>query len=81
MNGRPAQINWSSGRGLLNKWRGLSLIGMMFLLAVQPVEAGTLKAGAAKVDITNLDAGPVNDRSYARALVISDGQTTVVIVG
>jgi len=87
MNGRPVQVNWSSSRGLSNRWRGLSILGMMFLLAVlsvqwvQPVQAGTLKAGAAKVDITNLDAGPVNDRSYARALVLSDDQTTVVIVG
>lgn len=39
-----------------------------------------LKAGAAKVDITNIDAGPVNGRLHARALVIADESTTTVIV-
>ncbi len=39
-----------------------------------------LTAGTAKVDITNRSAGPVNDPLYAKALVISDGETTVVIV-
>ncbi len=55
----------------------------LFWLAVisagQTCNAG-LTAGAAKVDITNREAGPVNDPLYAKALVISDGTTTVVIV-
>ncbi|MCA9041261.1 MAG: hypothetical protein KDA65_12985 [Planctomycetaceae bacterium] len=38
-----------------------------------------LWAGAAKVDITERDSGPVNDPMYARALVITDKQTTLVI--
>lgn len=42
--------------------------------------AGPLQAGAAKIDITNYDAGPVNDPLHARALVVSDGETTVVLV-
>ncbi len=42
--------------------------------------AGPLQAGAAKVDITNVDAGPVNDRLYARALVVRNESTTAVIV-
>jgi len=42
--------------------------------------AAQLTAGVAKVDITNLDAGPPNDPLYAKALVISDGTTTAVIV-
>lgn len=40
----------------------------------------SLKAGVAKVDITDYAAGPVNDPSYAKALAISNGETTVVIV-
>jgi len=43
-------------------------------------QAAELTAGVAKVDITNLKAGPVNDPLYAKALVISDGATTVVMV-
>lgn len=39
-----------------------------------------LLAGAAKVDITNDDAGPVNDRLYARALVVKSDTDTAVIV-
>jgi hypothetical protein len=39
-----------------------------------------LRAGAAKVDITNRDAGPVNDTLYAKALVLTDGATTAVLV-
>ena len=42
--------------------------------------AAELQAGAAKVDITNREAGPVNDPLYAKALVIRDDQTTAVIV-
>ncbi|MCA9052871.1 MAG: hypothetical protein KDA75_03495, partial [Planctomycetaceae bacterium] len=38
-----------------------------------------LKAGAAKVDITNYDAGPVNDPLYVKALVLQSGDTTAVI--
>lgn len=44
------------------------------------VHAAELKAGVAKVDITNREAGPVNDPLYAKALVLSDGQTTFAIV-
>ncbi len=44
------------------------------------VEAGPLLAGVAKVDITNDDAGPVNDRLYAKALVVKSEATTVVII-
>lgn len=44
-------------------------------------EAAQLRAGAAKIDITNREAGPVNDPLYARALVVTDGETTVVMVG
>ncbi|MBS0204126.1 MAG: hypothetical protein JSS49_14565 [Planctomycetes bacterium] len=42
--------------------------------------AAELLAGVAKVDITNVDAGPVHDRLYARALVVKSGTTAAVIV-
>lgn len=62
---------------------GLSL-GIAFVLclchATQSLVAEELLAGAAKVDITYVDAGPVNDPLYARALVIKSGNTTVAII-
>jgi len=42
--------------------------------------ATEITAGAAKVDITNREAGPVNDPLYVKTLVISEGETTVVMV-
>jgi hypothetical protein len=41
---------------------------------------GTLRAGAAKIDITDPKALPANDPLYARALVITDGKTTAVLI-
>lgn len=41
--------------------------------------AAELRAGAAKVDIADKEAGPVNDSPYVKALVITDGTTTAVI--
>lgn len=53
---------------------GLSLFG------VRAVAAAPLRAGAAKIDITHEESGPVNDRLYARALVIKDDTQTLVLV-
>ncbi len=44
------------------------------------VRAAGLMAGAAKVDITDREAGPVNDPLYVKALVIKNDTTTAVIV-
>lgn len=38
-----------------------------------------LLAGAGRADITDYDAGPVNDPLFAKALVITRGETTLVI--
>ncbi len=43
-------------------------------------QAEQLWAGAAKVDITNREAGPVNDPLFAKALILRSGTTTAVIV-
>ena len=43
-------------------------------------EAAELRAGVAKVDITNTEAGPVNDPLFVKALVLSDGATTAVLI-
>ncbi|OGV67465.1 MAG: hypothetical protein A3K18_29095 [Lentisphaerae bacterium RIFOXYA12_64_32] len=42
--------------------------------------ATQLRAGVAKVDITDYQAGPVNDPLYVKALVLKDAATTAVIV-
>ncbi len=42
--------------------------------------AGPLLAGVAKVEITNVEAGPVNDPLYVKALVVKSGAVTAVIV-
>jgi hypothetical protein len=39
-----------------------------------------LLAGAAKVDITNREAGPVNDPLFVRALVLKSGDTTAALI-
>jgi hypothetical protein len=46
----------------------------------RPCQAEQLLAGVAKVDVTHPSAKPINDRLYAKALVLKSGQTTAVIV-
>lgn len=55
---------------------GLVLVG---LLPTQ-VYSAQLSAGAARVDITNVDAGPVNDPLFVKALILKDGKTTAAII-
>ncbi len=43
-------------------------------------QAAPLLAGVAKVDITNNEAGPANDRLYAKALVLQSGDLKTAIV-
>lgn len=50
------------------------------LLSVAPASAADLLAGVAKVDITNREAGAVNDPLYAKALVLKQGDKTAVII-
>ncbi|MEZ6068996.1 MAG: hypothetical protein R3C10_01740 [Pirellulales bacterium] len=43
-------------------------------------DAAGLRAGVAKVDVTNREAGPVNDPLFVKALVLKNDATTAVIV-
>ena len=54
------------------------LLAAILILPVT-VQAAQLLAGAAKVDITD-ESGPVNDRLYARALVLKSGDTVALLV-
>ncbi|GAB4142397.1 MAG: hypothetical protein Tsb009_12690 [Planctomycetaceae bacterium] len=64
------------------------LPGMMTVLLVFVIGTGScaqaaegmLRAGVAKVDITNRDAGPVNDPLFVKALVLKSKTTTAVII-
>jgi hypothetical protein len=53
---------------------------LMLLLLESDTRAAELLAGTGKVDITNRDAGPVNDPLFAKALVLKSDSTTVVLV-
>ena len=50
------------------------------LFPTAAARAAQLRAGVAKVDVTNMEAGPVNDPLYAKALVLKDDTTTAVII-
>jgi hypothetical protein len=50
------------------------------LFSTGAARAAQLRAGVAKVDITNTEAGPVNDPLYAKALVLKSDATTAAII-
>ena len=62
------------------------LIAVLVLLAVgaagsdRGAEAAGLLAGVAKIDITDREAGPVNDPLYVRALVLKNETATAVLI-
>jgi hypothetical protein len=65
--------------------RSLATSRILVLASLLLAQAGSvlgdqLWAGAAKVDITNRDAGPVHDPLFAKALVLKNDQQTVAIV-
>ena len=53
---------------------------LLNLCVARPAACSSLRAGAAKVDITDYDAGPVNDPLFVKALVLQSGETTAVII-
>ncbi len=48
--------------------------------AMDAASAAQLTAGVAKVDITNVEAGPVNDRLWVKALVVKSDSATAVLI-
>lgn len=61
-------------------YMGVSLAAIALLSSFSAAEAATLRAGAAKVDITNREAGPVHDPLYVKALVLKSDKTTAVLI-
>jgi hypothetical protein len=56
-------------------------VGLLLALAgTPPPSHAELFAGVARRDITDREAGPVNDPLYAKALVLKDHDTTAVLV-
>ena len=75
----PFQAPYQNPR--IGMWHTIMMIfGLLPVLPVGVAHAAHLRAGVAKVDITNTEAGLVNDRLYVKALVVSDDSTTAVIV-
>ena len=72
------------GRQPNQRWIQLAaptvIVLVVGLFSTAAADAAQLRAGVAKVDITNTEAGPVNDPLYAKALVLKDDATTAVIV-
>ena len=68
--------------GRLLQQTGFVLIAVVLILAATSETAfsAPLMAGVAKVDITAIDAGPVNDPLYAKALVLKSDSQTVVLM-
>lgn len=60
----------------------IALLLASFTVAVVPLDAhaAELRAGAARVDITNTDVPRVNDRLYVKALVLKNEKTTAAII-
>lgn len=59
----------------------LALVLLLVSLSLPGVSAAEeLLAGAAKVDVTNREAGPVHDPLYAKALVVKNSSETLVLV-
>ncbi len=56
------------------------LVAAFTLALINSADAEPLLAGVAKVDITNRDAGPVNDPLFVKALVLKSGSTTAVLI-
>jgi hypothetical protein len=61
---------------------GWIVTAVALALCIAPLEAraAPIEAGVAKVDITDREAGPVNDPLYVKALVLKHEATTAVII-
>lgn len=76
---RSSEIYKSIRRALLLAL-SLAAVAVAGTLSAGAVRAATLRAGVAKVDITDREAGPVNDPLYVKALVLKSDATTAVLI-
>lgn len=61
-------------------WLAAAAVLLMGSSSINVLYAAQLKAGVAKVDITDRQAGPVNDPLYVKALVLTNNDTTAVVI-
>ncbi|MCA9081529.1 MAG: hypothetical protein KDA58_13280, partial [Planctomycetaceae bacterium] len=66
--------------GIVRSVLGALLVAGWMLFATQTIHAELL-AGAAKVDVTDYEAGPVNDPLFLRVIVLKNNATTLVLMG
>ncbi len=66
----------------VDRYRLLTLTAWLCAAAALPphIVGAEIQAGAAKVDITNVEAGPINDRLYVKALVLRAESASVVLI-
>lgn len=65
---------------LMLRLLGIVSCTLLSVAGTTSVNAAALRAGAAKVDVTDMEAGPVNDPLYVKALVVQSDETTAVIL-
>lgn len=58
----------------------LLVLAFVLIQVIGAANAADLMAGVARIDITDYDAGPVNDPLYAKALVIKNDAAAIAIV-
>jgi len=58
----------------------LLALAALLLASLPPLAGAELRAGIAKVDITDHTAGPVSDPMFAKALVVKSENTTAVLI-
>jgi len=82
-----ASTGWSGGHRTAadtstRRFRTAVLVALALAAAptIRAARAEQLMAGAAKVEISNREAGPVNDPLYVRALVLRSGSTTAALI-
>ena len=79
-NARPFRLERRDAR---NRRPAALIVASLLLAGLLPTgaaNAAQLQAGVAKADITDREAGPVNDPLYVKALVLKDGRTTLAII-
>ena len=79
-NARPSRLERRDTR---NRRPAVLIVASLLLAGLLPTgaaNAAQLQAGVAKADITDREAGPVNDPLYAKALVLNNGATTLAII-
>ena len=65
----------------MNQLRTIAVMLIIFTtLSMTVVKADHFEAGVSKVEITDREAGPVNDPLYVKALVIKSSEVSLVVI-